>query len=425
MSNKTVNDYLTQAILYLSEHEKGKTLFSVAICWLLAVKVKEERRKGFTAATDGTTLFLNPDWLEKATVRDRAFVFVHETEHAILRHAQQMRCLLGDKFKSSTGRRANLAMDGWINHDVGRAFSEDGSGTYEPSSLGGGTFLHSKFPDGSPLFRDVHDFNPDEHDWYWLYQRLNTSKDPGQGEGEGGEGDPSDGFGNGNDLRDGGGDQAIEAQAEQAAARALAQGAARAASNAAGNSGGWLDRLVSGPPAPTHDWRTELWQAALSAIPQEYSFRRLNKTYSALGACVGTVSRPGLGAIVCAMDTSGSISEDMLAQPIAEVSAICRDLKPEKVYQLWVDAEVANVQIIEPGMPLSPEPKGGGGTDFKPAFDWVEEHTQPGEVAAMIYFTDLYANYGHLEDPGIPVIWMALPGSNPADPPFGKVIRVK
>jgi len=417
MATRTGKEYLTQAILHLSDKEKSSTLFSVAICWLLGVHVKEDKSPNFTAATDGTTLYVNPDWIAKASVKDRAFLFVHETEHAILRHSQQMRCLLGDKFKSKTGRLANMAMDAWINHDVGRAFGGDGDTIYKPTSLGGGVYLDSKMEDGTPLFRDVREFNPDEHDWYWLYQRLNAkAADDGEGSG---------GFGDGSDLQNGVVSVEQQAAAEQHAARALSQGITRAASNKAGNGGGWLDRLASGANKPVHDWRSELWQAATSSIPQEYSFRKLNKSYSALGACVGTVSRPGLSAIVCAMDTSGSISEEMLAQPIAEVTAICRDLKPEKIYQLWVDAAVAHVQTMEPGMPLSPEPRGGGGTDFRPAFDWTEENTQPGEVALLIYFTDLCADYGCLEAPPYPVIWVCMPGGNPVDPPFGKVIRFK
>lgn len=407
---KTADELVTQAILWLGDNEKQAFLFPVSMCWLLSAKVVEDKSKGMTAATDGVKLFVNPKWLEKASVKDRAFLFVHETEHAILRHSRQMRLLLGSKFKSATGRKANRAMDAWINYDVGRAFDTSG-GVYKPTSLQGGVFVDGTFDDGTPMFRDVASFDPDQHDWYWLYQRLNS---PPEGEGEG------SGFGDGDDLIDSD-DPVEEAKAEQQAARAVAQGAARSA--AAGNGGGWLSRLASGPTKPTHDWRSELWQYAMSAVPQEYSFRKLNKTYSALGACVGTVSRPGLGAIVCAMDTSGSISEDMLSQPVAEVSAIMRDLKPEKVYQLWVDADVANVQVLEPGQPISPEPKGGGGTDFKPAFDWTEENTQPGEVAMLIYFTDLYASYDNLVDPGYPVLWVVMGNGNPTDPPFGKVIR--
>lgn len=410
---RTANEYLTQSILWLGDNEKKSLLFSVALCWLLGAKVVEDKSKGMTAATDGVQLRINPDWLQKANVKDRAFLFVHETEHAILRHSQQLRCLLGDKFKSATGKRANVAMDGWINYDVGKAFGE-GDSIYKPTSLDGGIFLDGKWPDGTPMFKDVQDFNPDEHDWYWLYQRVNMPD--GEGDGEGG-------FGDGSDLEDSS-DPEQQAQAEQQAARAVAQGAARANAQQHGSGGGWLERLIGGATKPVHDWRSELWQAATSAIPQEYSFRKLHKSYAALGACVGTVSRPGLAAIVCAMDTSGSISEEMLAQPCAEVTSIVRDLKPERVYQLWVDAEVANVQVLEPGMPLSPEPKGGGGTDFKPAFDWVDEHTEPNEVAMLIYFTDLYADYRQLVEPPFPVIWCTFPGSNPVDPPFGKVIRL-
>ena len=91
---RTANEYLTQSILWLGDNEKKSLLFSVALCWLLGAKVVEDKSKGMTAATDGVQLRINPDWLQKANVKDRAFLFVHETEHAILRHSQQLRCLL-------------------------------------------------------------------------------------------------------------------------------------------------------------------------------------------------------------------------------------------------------------------------------------------------------------------------------------------
>lgn len=417
---RTASEYLTQAILWLNDNENKSPLLTVCACWLLAAKVRERGEKDFTAATDGVNVWINPTWFASMSVKDRAFVFAHEAEHGILRHLPQLRCLLGDSIKSTVGQLSNIAQDGWINHDLGKAFGENGN-AYVPAI--GGVFVNGKRGDGKPWFNDVDAFDPDEHDWYWLYQRVNRAGDKSAGKG---------GFGEGSDLEQPGeggaeGDAAeIEAMAEQMASRAVAQAAARIQqmqSGGQGAGGGWLGRLLQSAAEPVYDWRSELWQAATSRLPQEHSYRRINKSYASIGACVGTISRPGIGPIVVAMDTSGSITEEMLAQPVAEVGAIMRDIRPEKIYQLWADAEIANVQILEPDMPLSPEPRGGGGTDFAPVFKWVEENTE-GDVCMLIYFTDLYADYSHLVEPEYPVIWAALPGSNPNPPPFGKVIKI-
>lgn len=410
---RTASEYRTQAILWINDIEKTSALLSVCACWILAAKVTSRDKEGFTAATDGVSVLLNPTWFSTMSVKERAFVFCHEAMHGILRHIPQMRSILGDQIKGRVAKMTNIAQDAWINYVIGKVFGKDGE--YFRPSFGGvhydSKFKHPKTGKMVPLFKDADQFNPDDHDWYWLYQRLNREGADGQGEGIEG----------GGDLEPGDEDSDIEAETQ--AARAVTQAAVRASQLQAGNTGGWLERLLGAATQPVHNWKNELWQAANACIPSEYSFRRINKTYACIGATVGTISRPGMGPVAVFMDTSGSITEEMLAQPIAEVSAIIKDLRPERVYQLWVDAEVAHVQVFEPDLPLDPEPKGGGGTDFAPAFKWIEENV-PEPLSLAVYFTDLYADYSNLVAPPYPVIWAVLKGGREDPPPFGKVIRI-
>ena len=56
---------------------------------------------------------------------------------------------------------------------------------------------------------------------------------------------------------------------------------------------------------------------------------------------------------------------------------------PEKLYVLSVDAHVANAQEVTDV--FVPELKGGGGTSFVPAFDWVSERVTE-DVGFLLYF---------------------------------------
>ena len=72
-------------------------------------------------------------------------------------------------------------------------------------------------------------------------------------------------------------------------------------------------------------------------------------------------------------------------------------------------------------MPLELTPRGGGGTDFRPAFHWVEEHGIA--PAALIYLTDLECTH-FPDEPGYPVLWARI-GQCHAEPLFGQLIDIR
>jgi predicted metal-dependent peptidase len=218
-----------------------------------------------------------------------------------------------------------------------------------------------------------------------------------------------------------GGATGSEIEAELRAGRAIAQGAARAAARSRGTAGGWLERMLGQATQPVQNWRTQLWDIMNSTAPIDWSMRRCNKTYACAGGLVGTVSSPGMGMGVVAFDTSGSMTDDVLAQPVAEANAIIQQCAPEKLYVLSVDAHVANAQEVTDV--FVPELKGGGGTSFVPAFDWVSERVTE-DVGFLLYFTDGYGDWESVTPPPYPVIWFIVAGGTKEDPPFGRVIRM-
>jgi predicted metal-dependent peptidase len=189
-----------------------------------------------------------------------------------------------------------------------------------------------------------------------------------------------------------------------------------------GNMPGSLSRLVDDMMKPKVDWYEKLRHFMERAARNDYSWSRGNRRHIGRGFYLPTLHNMEMGELVVAVDTSGSISEEELTQFLSEVSAICEQLTPECVYVVYVDTQVAGVDAYEPSdLPLKANPRGGGGTDFRPPFEWVEENQMTPQC--LLYLTDMACDR-YPDEPDYPVMWVSSVGSGSAfgQPPFGEVI---
>ena len=122
--------------------------------------------------------------------------------------------------------------------------------------------------------------------------------------------------------------------------------------------------------------------------------------------------------IVIAMDTSGSISKEMLERFISEINAIARSYQSD-ITVIQCDAEIHEVAKLRRLKPHLPTIFGRGGTDFRPVFELVNR--KPLSPNVLIYLTDLYGSFPS-RAPGYPVIWVRTPDSSIDQVPFGKII---
>lgn len=106
--------------------------------------------------------------------------------------------------------------------------------------------------------------------------------------------------------------------------------------------------------------------------------------------------------LAAALDTSGSIDENLLGRFLAEIAALC-SYNQRNLVLIIGDAEVHKIAEIdwrEAGEELSKlKYTGGGGTDFRPLIKAAKQFNPD----ALIYLTDLYGETG--EQPDFPVIW--------------------
>jgi predicted metal-dependent peptidase len=96
--------------------------------------------------------------------------------------------------------------------------------------------------------------------------------------------------------------------------------------------------------------------------------------------------------IVIGIDTSGSISEAQLRRALTEVAGACESVSPQTVDVIYWDAEVAAHEVYEGervhDIANVTKPKGGGGTDVRSMFRYMEKRGINAD--AVIMFTDGY-----------------------------------
>ncbi len=152
--------------------------------------------------------------------------------------------------------------------------------------------------------------------------------------------------------------------------------------------------------------------------PSDYRWNPPNRRYIGSGLYLPSVERTGLGTIVIAVDTSGSIGGKELDQFAGEISAISDEAKPEAIHVVYCDAAVQSSQEFQPSEPIHLEPKGGGGTDFCPVFEWIEENRIA--AACLIYLTDLCC-HSYPDPPDYPVLWAT---NSRKTAPFGETVQI-
>ncbi|HEV2133215.1 MAG TPA: VWA-like domain-containing protein [Terracidiphilus sp.] len=129
--------------------------------------------------------------------------------------------------------------------------------------------------------------------------------------------------------------------------------------------------------------------------------------------------REGRGEVAIAVDCSGSISGRQLRLFEAEARSILEGQRPERVYVIYFDAAVHKAEIYLAGQQISLNPVGGGGTEFGPCFEWLDERGIRPQT--MIFLTDLYGSFP-TSLPSYPVLW-ASTGAREA--PFGEIIPMQ
>lgn len=400
----------------------------------LALKLRVERADALTQtmATDGTRLYYNAAFVEGMKDGELRAVIAHEVLHCALLHPYRR----GDR----EALRWNIACDEAINEKLAECglklpagvvngpadrkgmaaeqrytlLGRQGNQGGQPGKPGkpgnggqGGQAGQGNGPAGRWNVGEVLDAPKPGQGGQGKDQGKDKDKGeggqgnkPGKGKdkGQGGQGKPGQDSGPADGCGQGGQDGLSESDWQIAAAQA------EKVARAAGKMPGSIAEDIRKTRESRSDWRAILRRFVESTIPIDYSWTSPNRRHIHNGLYLPGVYRENVGELVVAVDTSGSVSGELLDQFQAEIRRLIGEAKPEKTHVVYCDTRVHASDEFEPdGLPFEFQKKlARGGTYFQPVFDWVKDKDI--RPKALIYLTDLEPG-DNPSEPGYPVLW--------------------
>ncbi len=363
-----------------------------------------------TMSTNGSDLRYDPEFV--ATLNDSELVGVvaHEVMHCAMRHMYR-----------ASGREMkqwNMACDHAINPLL----------TSSGFTLPQGALIDPRFAGMSAeaIYAQIEKDKQEQEDKNEDQEQEQEGGDTPSSTGEFGA--PDDDAASGDQEQDGNGDE-NGSEGEAPTPRMsetdweIATEQATAVAMKRGHIGADMQREVALNRANDPNWRDVLREFVQQVIPSDYSWQRPNRRFISGGLYLPGVVREGTPRIVVAIDTSGSITQDILNIFAGEMSAILNECSPERIDVVYCDAEVKAEQSFVPGDELTAktlQPKGGGGTRFQPVFDHVAAQNE--DPAALVYFTDLEGD--EPIEPAYPVLWVVPEWISKAKPLFGSHVKL-
>ncbi len=163
------------------------------------------------------------------------------------------------------------------------------------------------------------------------------------------------------------------------------------------------------------DWRNELKVAIDRFHKDDYILIPPNKKFLYLGIYLPS-SVSNKFQLVIAVDSSGSVNEKLLGEFLGEVEFLMSSVQNFQIDLLTCDDKIRSHQVFYSGDKLEADLKGGGATNFRPVFEFVEQELK--DTKLLLYFTDLEGIFPK-EVPNYDVKWVT-----PKEQivPFGEII---
>lgn len=351
-----------------------------------------------TAATDGRHLYYNREFIKSLTQAELLFLLGHEVLHCVYDH-------LGRR-GARDAKIWNMANDYIVNYTL----VEEKLGTMPSSGL-----YDKKYTDEMTSEEVYQDLMKNST---VIKMTLDEHIDPATGK--------SDGPGGEVEVRVMGTDgppTLSDEEIEQIRNEIKAATIQAAQSVEAGKVPAGVRRLIKSITAPKMDWRAMLETHLQSTIRDDYTFQRMNRRSWSLGAILPGSSLLDTIDIAVAIDTSGSMTEEMLRDFLGEVKGIMEAFPDFRLTLFTFDTQVYGLKVFTPDNLndiMLYDPKGGGGTVFNVCWEFMMDNDIQPERFVM--FTDGYdsGDCGLSHENYCETLFVIYGGYRNFDPGFGQ-----
>ena len=351
-----------------------------------------------TVGVDGQNLYVNPEFVKGIPDDQMIGLLAHEVMHVALGHVWSWHRQWRDP------KKWNWAGDYVINKNL----RDEGM----------------KLPEGGLYDAKYDDMSSEEI--YSLLEEEEKKDGKGQGKGSGGKGSwedllpslgaPSDGEGEGDGS--GGKPKGLSPHEMQELEQEWKERLVEAVyvAKMKGKLPAGLERLVDDIVAPSVPWYSLFDQFVNEIIRDDYNEMIHDRRFIQQGIYLPDMYSEGCWVAI-AIDTSGSIGREELKLFLSETVGILRSRNVKHVKIMACDAELTMSETVYPWDDIPDNFPGGGGTDFRPVFDHLDEDMD--KPACLVYLTDCYGTFPE-SAPRYPVLWCTM--TEDYDIPFGTKI---
>lgn len=347
--------------------------------------ITETDRIPTAAITEHAQMFYNPDFIDSLTSDEVEAVFAHEVMHPVMKGFLRQ--------NSRDGQRWNIAQDLVINHILKHkndfefpeeieVSNHDGetvnSTTYVPNE--NGTY---ESPDGEWKITDIGDRSFED-----VYAQVPDDPDTGQGMDQHiTEEDiqqnntpiPQEMFERGDEQdweeRD------WDSLSSQAAQKSMSQGI----------KPGGFEQLIETDQDSEVDYRELIKHVLEDHTPSDYTFMRRSKAGRSVGVHLPATDNEGNVEVIVSLDTSGSVSDELLEYFIAEIKSLISSYPQVELHVIQHDSKVQKVDHYHNATESDfnrVEIKGRGGTNHTPVFEHIQEEMTDLDSTVLINLTD-------------------------------------
>lgn len=350
-----------------------------------------------TAATDGKDIFYNPDFLQSLSAPQQDGLLLHEVLHAALLHVLRR----GVRDREIWNIAADIVVNGIICQQ----------GCFE-------------LPKGG--IRDTKLEHLSVEEIYELLQQQSCNyclNNPDLLDNAPENDDSSKSFSPKSQQTENNGLDSLsetkKAKLESHWRNAMQQAAVIARTTSQGNLPAGIERELGALDTAQLDWRSYLWRY-LVKTPTDYS--GFDRRFIGRGLYLDNLEGESVKVYV-AVDTSGSIDNQLLKMFLSEVRGILNSYPHLECELYYADADVYGAYELNPDSEI-PQPQGGGGTSFVPFFDQIGDRWNRMTTGVCVYLTDGYGTFPQ-QSPELPVLWVVTPrGLDLSQFPFGETVRL-